>query len=163
MRGSLFWLLSSSHPTQTATHAPTAPPRLWGFQTAFSVQLHFIPGATRASLSVSPNHGGNVTRMSPEPLFTTIGGVACESCMSSNEQMKGSNICLSFPTISLTFLQVYMLSRVGNQLLAHMVFGSLLVGILSNSKLALCILDCQISAHIVDLDSEFFSFSSLSF
>lgn len=151
----------TSHPnSHPCTHRS---PRLWGFQTAFSVRLHFIPGATRALLSVSPNHGGNVTRMSPEPLFTTIGGVACESCISSNEQMKEPNSCLFSLTVSLTFLQVYMLSWVGNQLLAQMIFWSLSVGILSNSNLALYILNWQISTHIVDLDSEFFSLSSLSF
>lgn len=63
------WLVSSSKPTQTATHAPDHSPVSGAEKTTLGFPFHFTPGATRALLSVSPNYKGDVTRMSLEPLL----------------------------------------------------------------------------------------------
>lgn len=58
------------HHTHPNSHPCTRPlASSLGLGNSPRVHFDFIPGATRALLSVSPNHEGNVTRMSPEPFF----------------------------------------------------------------------------------------------
>lgn len=54
------------------------------------VSFHFIPGATRASLSVPPNHQGNITAATFPP--TVLQGSTFKSCMTSNQQIKSLQI-----------------------------------------------------------------------
>lgn len=74
------------------THPDTAPLHLSArlVHRDHSVSFHFIPGATRASLSVPPNHQGNITAATFPP--TVLPGSTFKSCMASNQQITSHQI-----------------------------------------------------------------------